>query len=686
MNTPRHLFFLLCLFIASASIALAQVFVAEDTLPNRYGIMGAAQFNQHAATFTNLPDVPDCCPGYTKGNGIGPSFGALVEFPFSRKYALDLRATFAVGSAALVTDEGTWLNDANNVLTHGTFRHTIDATLTSIGVEPIGVLHLFGALSLEAGVRAAYVLQKNFSQKEEIIEPANTGTFVENGQRTRNTVTSVIPGASAFDVSLLAGLRYELPLNASRSLVLAPEVMYFYAVTPVASGMAWHANALRTGVTILYTPQRPPPVIEVLSPAPQPVEPPPKPAPPVVIEPVVSPKPSLTATLAVTGVEANGLEATAATIRVEEFISTTMRPLLPYVFFDEKSARIPARYVLIASPETDRFRIDALHGLATLQVYRHVLNIIGRRLRDYPSESITLIGCNADRGAERGNRPLSTNRANAVRDYLHSVWGIAESRMNVTARDLPATPSNPDSTYGMEENRRVEIHSDAWNIIEPVVTHDTLRTATPPVIRFRSTSVVEAGAAAWTLRAMQQTALMKRLDAEGDVPAMIDWKIDAEKESIPHAPIPLEASLEISDHAGQTFTARSAPLPIDQITLARKKEQRVADRTIDEYSLILFDFDKAELGPTNKRLCKFISEGIRPASTVSIAGYSDHYGEAAHNATLSQERAVAVAKSLGVTGARVEGRGDGSALFPNDTPEGRLYCRTVNVEVQTPVK
>lgn len=87
------------------------------------------------------------------------------------------------------------------------------------------------------------------------------------------------------------------------------------------------------------------------------------------------------------------------------------------------------------------------------------LNIIGKRLTDASEAKITLVGCNDNTGKEKGNKSLSTQRAEAVRDYLEAIWNIAQERITVEVRNLPAKPSSMKLKEGQAENRRVEIAS-----------------------------------------------------------------------------------------------------------------------------------------------------------------------------------------------------------------------------------
>lgn len=71
-----------------------------------------------------------------------------------------------------------------------------------------------------------------------------------------------------------------------------------------------------------------------------------------------------------------------------------------------------------------------------------------------------------------------------------------------------------------------------------------------------------------------------------------------------------------------------------------------------------------------------------PSLKFEIAGHTDNTGEAAHNLTLSQQRADAVKSQLvkmGVDASRLttKGFGDTHPVSDNDTPEGKANNRRV---------
>ncbi len=657
---------LLLAFTAS----LAQTPPGAEEPWERYGVYIDLNLNHHVADFRALPGVPNCCPRFESGNGVGTSFGLFYQHPFSESLSALLRAGFSSNSGTLTSNEGTVVI-VNGQPVAGEFEHTVKTSLATWGVEPLAALRLVGRLRAYGGMRVSAVTTKTYEQKETISQPTTTGTF-ENGQRTRNENAGELPDGSSLFASVLLGAGLDLPLNSDRTLLATPEVFYSIGVTPVVKDLTWRVNTFRLGVALGYAPR---------STTTEP-EPPPTPQ---SSTPVASSKPGLLAAISAFGLDEGTLRPNV-TLRVEEFVSTNMRPLLNYLFFDENSSAIPARYARLSPSETSAFRLANLHDVETLPTYYQVLNIIGRRMLDHPGATITLTGCNADMKEEQGNMELSKRRAESVRDYLKNVWGIAEGRMRIEARNLPGKPTDPADPDGATENRRVEIASDSWEILEPVITDDTLRTTTPPSIRFQPEVRAQAGVARWTVTATQSGQKLKEFSGAGAIPATLDWNVNEEKSSVPRAPDTITYRLDLTDSTGQSLTAPLGSLPVEQITIRKKRVERIADREIDRYSLILFDFDQSDLNPANRRIAEFIKGRVSPAAEVSITGYTDRVGEADHNLKLSQDRAQTVARTLNVTPKNQRGLGESAPPYSNDLPEGRFYSRTVNIVVETMVE
>jgi len=676
------------ILLVATTLVRAQTQTPDTTYPlrPRVGVYLHWNRNLHTANFKGLPDIPSCCPTYTDGTGSGLTFGLLYEHPFLDSFFWMLRAGYSSGDAILTADEGTTVK-FNGEPVQGVFRHTIATHLSNWGIEPLFGYMPFNGLLAMAGGRLGYVTTKSFEQKETIVEPANGGTF-ENGKRTRNEFSGDIPGVSSLSGSLLFGLGYEIPLNRKGTLLASPEVFYSYGLTPVVSDLTWSINMLRVGVALKYSPLFDTIAAPIL--AAEPVLPHGEGQLVVEPEPVEEPEPEdhslLHASVKAASLEPDGTERPNVTIRVEEFISTEMRPLLNYVFFDENSSDLPDRYVRMQPDETSDFAVEDLHGIPVLPTYYHLLNIVGRRLRAHPDAKITLVGCNSDEGVETGRLDLSKNRADTVRKYLEDIWGIAPSRITVQTRNKPGKPSDTTVIDGVIENRRVEIYSDTWEILEPVITHDTLRVIQSPDVRFHQRSYSTNGVADWTLDVKQSGRDLKKFSGSGPLTPAVDWKLNDGQQALPNSSDPITYQLTVHDSIGLSYTTVLDSLPVDFISLQKKRRNRIADKEIGNYSLILFDFDRGELNASNQRIAKFIRGEIRPEASVTITGYTDRIGLTDHNQRLSQSRAASTANALAVPLSRSSGLGETKLLYDNELPEGRFYCRTVNVYVETPIE
>jgi outer membrane protein OmpA-like peptidoglycan-associated protein len=644
---------------AAIALAAAAPAVAQSTAGDlRVGLYGFGAVLRHEADFRTLPGVTCCGPGFGSGSGAGYGVGFLLQSPILSQIAVQLRAGYSFIGGELTRSEhiGNALAGEATVV-DAYSEHRIAPRLGMLSVEPRLSIRPFDLpLAIDVGYELGWVAQREYEQQETLTAPGDA-TFLD-GTRVRNRRSGEIPEASPLYMAATGGLSYDIMIG--RRLVVSPEISYRQQLNDVLADSAWKANALRVGASVaLRLAPRPPQTPDARG--------------------------VLTATINAMGVQSDGTESPIVQMRVEEFMSTRLRPLLNYVFFDDDSSELPSRYDRLDRSATSTFAIDRLHDRDVMQTYRDVLNIIGRRMLDDPTATIRIIGCNADDGIEKGNTELSRRRAERVRDYLRDTWSIPERRMRIEARNLPSVPSNAADADGIAENRRVEIVADHRSITAPVVTADTLRVSDPPTIRFRAHAGSDAGVASWSLVAMQGGRVLRELGGRGDVPPVIDWSLADDRASMPRDAEPLDFRLDVVDNDGRTISTPLASIAVEQMTLRRKRAERIADREIDRYSLILFDFGSAELDDANRSIADLIRSRITRGSTVEIVGHTDRVGDEELNRKLSRDRAMNVAHTLGVGHENARGLGE-SAMFDNDLPEGRFYCRIVDVTVETPVQ
>jgi outer membrane protein OmpA-like peptidoglycan-associated protein len=679
----------LLLFGIFISLSLHSLFAqqsVESEIPfAKYGLYANSSLNTHSADFRAFPGVPNCCPKFQSGSGSGLSFGILYDIPFSSEWIMSLRGGYENYSAKLTTREPELL--AGGI--QGEFEHRVTTGLASVGIETWLGYGLFRNLTVSAGIRAGYVVQRDFSQVEVIVQPNDNGVF-SNGKSSRNDTSGIIPNANLIAVNLLAGVSYELPLNSRNTLFLVPEFQFSFGLLPIISGYDWQSHGIHFGIALKYLPkysENPSIIPQEPKQETSPISNESKPPIPIIIEThtTATPekkKPLLSASITAVGINEDSTEHPLNHIQIEEFASTALHPLLQYVFFDENSSQIPTKYTRIEPEDADKFSLRDYIGANSMEVYYSVLNIVGYRMKTTPKSVVTLTGCNSNESDEKNNIALSRSRAESVKKYLVEVWGIEPKRLKIEQRNLPIKSSNSSTKQGREENRRVEISSDEGEIITAIIIDDTIRTVTPSIIRFHPTASAEAGIEDWSVSAIQQQKLSMKYEGKSALQNSVDWNISNEIHTI-RMTNSIQYSFEIQDNAKQD-TIVGGTIPIEQMTIHKKREEKLSDKIIDRYHLILFDFDKANIDKRNQSILSFVKKRISADARVSITGFTDLTGDEEHNTRLAQLRAKATVRGLGLKANVTETKG--KQQFTNTTPEGRYYNRTVEILVETPVK
>ncbi len=406
---------------------------------------------------------------------------------------------------------------------------------------------------------------------------------------------------------------------------------------------------------------------------------------------------------------------------LEEIVSVSVNRILNYVFFDEGSSTIPARYTTFNNAkEAENFDEERLRG-ETIDKYYHTLNVFGFRLKQSPKSSITIVGCNDNVSAKEKTLALSKARAQTVFNYLKTVWGVSEKRMKIVARDLPSVPSNREDSLGIIENRRVEILCDDWDITKPTVDRTPIispsspalmlelaasaqlstpnTTAIPTATQAKSVPTVPVQTSQYKRRViiLQGNKIWRTFDASttGTLGGIAwDWKND--KGEYPSGDQPLDICVSIVDQVGRNCLSQTVSIPVKRITADEKKRSVnnnvTADKTLERYNLIMFPFDKSDVGTLNARILReYVLPRMTQNSEVTIVGHTDVIGETQYNQTLSQSRGGNAKEELGRLSKgkyrllESKGVGEMEPLFDNMLPEGRLYNRTVQVIIETPL-
>lgn len=380
--------------------------------------------------------------------------------------------------------------------------------------------------------------------------------------------------------------------------------------------------------------------------------------------------------------------STSERVQVVRTIVTETFPILPYIFFDSASTEIPGRYQKISPEARAAFNEKDLPH-RSLDAYYSILNVIGSRMAADPSIKITLNGTTD--GRETATQPeattLAKQRAQAIKTYITNTWGVDPKRIAIAVLARPTFPSSAEYQEGVEENRRVEIASLTDDLLAPIL-HERFNeySYSPKTLSFTTEATSPAAIRSWQLRVSAGTATVAQQAGTGAPPTTVTWTLDDHAAGVISENVgergEIESVLEITDARGKRAQSE-ATIPASGATHPFE---------ISRLSLIVFDFDKAEITPQNRRMVSaFVAQSIYPRSTLQITGSTDRLGELRHNQQLSESRAFAVrdlilAERPGAAILGAQGVGPSRLLYDNALPEGRYYCRTVTVEVSTPLE
>ena len=150
-------------------------------------------------------------------------------------------------------------------------------------------------------------------------------------------------------------------------------------------------------------------------------------------------------------------------------------PLLPVVFFDHPgNATIPARYQLFSSSKKSKNFVDTSQVVgygSKPYKYLQLLNIVGYRMSRFDTAQLTLLAGYSTDPAE--SQEVGFDRANAVKEYLTTVWNVSPERIRIPTPHL--LTDSLDTELEREEERRVVLAPNDWRIIAPVEYQEVTR-------------------------------------------------------------------------------------------------------------------------------------------------------------------------------------------------------------------
>jgi outer membrane protein OmpA-like peptidoglycan-associated protein len=678
------------------------------------GGFASFNYNIHYADFDKLGDIPNCCPVFISGKGYGFSLGGLFEYPLRDEILIGARLGISKLDALLSKKEDIGnirvLRNGTEVTDYVTTDHTLDSRLFTIGLEPYINYKFFGVINSYLGFKLSYLMSGMVDQKEEIISPDNV-TFLDGRVIQNDFYDLDIPNMNSLLFFGVFGLGYDL--KASKNIILTPEIRYNLPLNNICD-VDWKASSWQFGAALkipIYPPRILHEIFDTLY---------------VRDTTVIADKriqkesiklidrdydtddfeendvliyrttitekyekkipeaSLLEASITAVGILNDGTRIEKPSIVIEETEVEEGFPLLPYVFFENGSSDLEKTGLKsLKKEEVEDFHEDSLEW-ETMEIYENLLNIIAFRLKKNPGERITIVGCNNNTGNEQNNLQLSKDRALAVEKYLTEVWGINEKTIHVKSRNLPENPGNKEDPDVIEENQRAELIVTNDELIEPVFLKDVEKTADPPVIALYPEVNSESELKNWNINVKQKENQLRKFSGT-DLPNEIIWQLD--DEPIPELELPANINFDVTDELGQNDTA-SEQLQLQQLTIRKKRYELKDDKRIERFFLIVFDFNSSELKGHHKPILDDIKSRIMPDSKVIISGYTDRTGNPEYNLDLAKRRCLEVQKYLKVKEENlvINPVGNQTLLYDNDIPQGRSYCRTVQIIIETPVQ
>lgn len=615
-----------------------------------FGVAAGANFNFYRGSTHQLNSSLTPPVTFHDGDGVGLYLAPLIEF-----HKPDTRWGFLF-QAGYDSRKGS----LDQVVSPCDCPVNLSTDLKYITVEPsIRFAPFKSNFYLYGGPRLAFNTDKSFSYSFGI-NPAYPN------QEPSPSVEGDFDAINKTIVSMQIGAGYDIPLssqNHKTQFVLSPFVAFhpYFGQNP-RSVETWNITTVRAGVALKFGQGSEIIIPEALEPQ--------------VQFSVYAPK----------------------NIPGERNVRETF-PLRNYVFYDLGSNEISGRYKLLRKEEVKGFNEDQIATTATVNpsgrsarqmtVYYNVINILGIRMVNYPSTTISLVG-SSEKGSEDG-----VVMAQSIKTYLVEVFGINATRITTKGQLKPDIPSEQpggekELVLLREGDRRVSIESNS-----PELLMEFQSGPDAPLKPLEFVAFQEA-----------PTSSYITIDATGAKEAYSSW------------------SLETTDPDGQvksfgSYTKEKVSIPSKDIMgtrpegdykvklIGQTKSGKITEKETTTHMVlwtpskteealrysIIFEFNKSKaITMYEKYLTEVVVPKIPKDGVVIIHGYTDVIGEKAYNFNLSLDRANEV-KSIIEKALLVQGRKDvtfeangfgedeNTSPFENKFPEERFYNRTVIIDI-----
>jgi outer membrane protein OmpA-like peptidoglycan-associated protein len=647
--------------------------ISDTVNPAKYiniGIRGGYNNLHHTSDFSIIPGASDCGT-YDVAENHGFFCGLIAGYPLIKDFFdvnLSLFYDYRPGTFKVITSSYQVYDIIEKKYSFLEISNELSTELSylvfegGLSVTPSKDYPFYIRLSGDAGNP---IFASKYERKQTIESPASalfpSGTksrIINNGNLNTAGTSLGVSGALGYVHNLDNGIQ------------LRPEISYRYGINSNVSDASWRYDILRFSIGITFDIEIQKPKIinrPVILP---PVEEKKEEIPVIVEKPVIK--------------EGKIMNFKIEPLTLTETIVTQAYPLLLYVFFDSLSTELDPKYK--NNESISIFDENKLKN-ETIEIYHHLLDIIGNRMTINPSSQITLTGTTDGYEAPDKSERLSLalKRAQAVKNYLQERWNIDSKRIILTANELPNLKTSEVHSEGFQENRRVEITSKNLELLSPVIhskfnEYTTNQESLP--FSFNTENIDNKEYNLTIVNSQREVISSVKFDVTSETKINVGNSLIERLGNEKASNNQLTVILRMNDRDGRTVIAES-PFEVD--VLKNQFE-------IGRLNLIVFDFDKSDVSSLNQNMIiNFVNSSIRKESQINITGSTDRLGDKDYNLTLSVNRANSVNNFLKSVNPQLEpvsvkGIGDTNLIYDNNLPEGRFYSRTVMIEVSTPLK
>jgi len=690
------------LLIVLTLVSTLVVSSEEKELKHKIVVSPKLLFNNHSSDFKNLGMANSCCPSFNSSIGTGMGLNLIYHYPLSDSWSLLTGIGYLNLSSDFLEEENKVINLNGENAVDATVEQKVVSTLSSFVFNLGAEYKLTQALDLMFGYRFGFPGELEYRQTEKLLNPANA-LFNETDSKTRTDVLGTIDNGLMH--SFFTNIAYRFYINSAKSTYLRPNIGYSLGINSITSDMNLIPNNFNLGIDLVYSfgvggskeldnknKVAPPKTLKnnqldreevediVFNSSKNELK---------VIEnksniisqenPTLIIKPLL--------INTDGKRQDQNLIYIDEVKSKRLVPLLNYVFFDKDSTNIPIRYSKISRSETINFSLDSLFDENTLDIYHHLLNIIGKRMKKSPDSKLNIAGTKSSDETSTNSKVLAIERAKSVQTYLINNWGISANRLSISALDSPSSPSTGNSEESLEENRRVELYSNSPELLKPVLLNDVLYRPITKAMKFYTVVDTNLKNYNWELNIIDnEDRILYNDNGNGLPPLSLDYDISEKLANEISDSKRVSYRFTLTDEENER-TSLAGDFNIIVNTIDEKNRKNEKDLRVDKYSLILFDYDGYDLKESNTGIIELIKNNITSNSKLTISGYTDKIGNPEYNKTLSAKRVISVANEFdSVNIEKLYHYGETIMIYNNNLPEGRFYSRTVKIDAITPVK